>query len=319
MLQPLALTAVTRRELRAVPGGLATLRDEVGRVAGPQAAEPRPAPGPVALTAAAAAAVVALPLAVAGTAALSTLDGQWWRWAGVAALLSAAARLVSGRALAVAVGRRLSTARATVADVLAAGRGRPPVAAVRYLSRLAVPPGEAVPALHRLLVANRGVRVAAAGAAAAWLALGGSVSWRGPELPAGLLVAAAAAVLFAAGRRWPRTGAGPAASGPGRPYGRLVGPVMLAVALEAIAFGAVADAAGTGLPTQTAAGLYLMVALPAALLVPAGLPEGLLFLALSAAGVPPAAACLAAVAGRLITYWLPAGVAAAAELAGRRR
>lgn len=160
LLQPLALSAATRRELRAHPGLLAELRHKLARSLGCETdppLEPLPRVGPrtvVALLVGVVAVHLLIPQVAELRQTLDALKRARWDWLVPAALASGFTYLMATVALLAASGRPLPFGRtllaqlaASVANRLAPGGAGGAGANVRYLERSGVARAEAIAAV----------------------------------------------------------------------------------------------------------------------------------------------------------------------------
>lgn len=298
-LAPLCLAGATRKELRARPGLLPALQDEVRRrLALPDPLRPEFGP-PGVLARVAVAAGVALVLigvpALAGVnAVLKSVEVGGWRWLGGAVALAFLARVAMAAAAMLTVDGRLSVGRtfgaSTVADgaTLLHGRSGWRRAAARFLERTGVLPEPAQRAIDRFAAA---AIVAATVVAVTTLVLGvveGRLGgWRTPEalVPAILLGAGAWALVLIGQwlakwhgvRKQPGSVAGPqrhltgtlidavlvtrraTAATPARSWWPLLGWSVLGVALEASALAAALHAVGGQVPLLATAAVYAVL------------------------------------------------------------
>ncbi|MGY1593598.1 phosphatase PAP2 family protein [Geodermatophilus sp. SYSU D00708] len=338
-LAPLSLSSATRAEVRADRPRLDALRTAVRRrldLPDPDRPEFGP-PGAAARLAVAAGCVLVLvgvPLLAGAPGLVDAVEDDGWRWLGAAVALAVLARAGHATAALLTVERRLALGRtygasmgAEGASLLHGGEGWRRSAA-RFLERAGVLPDAARRAVARFVT---GEVVAAVLVAAGTLALalqeGRLGSWRTPAalVPAVALGLGAWALVMAGQwlarrndtgphvrRQVVRTlGRGPGRDGAGWPWhrGAQVGWSVVGVALEAAALAAAMHAVGASVPVLATATAYAGLHLLWALLPAAGAPgaaEVTLLLALTALGAPLADACAAALAFRLLVFWIPA-------------
>ena len=321
-LQPLALTAATRRGLRHHLGLLRQLRDMVATlagttVAGTTVAEAEPAPkvglASVARLVVPGLAAVALLVVLVGAGAVgSELSSGSWRWTGAAVLASVAAVLTEAAAWVAATGRRLGLGRTAAVRVLATGSGAAEGDRVllRYLQRCGLTGTEAELTLRRAKAAR--VVVWSAGMALAATAMWGSgAAWRRPEhLPALLATAVAIGLAVGAVSRRPRRvrpdlratfGVAPAA--------RLVLWVSVAASVGFGALALVASVKAFGGSAAVPAVLFVGLAATASARFAPGVTEIALVVGLSAAGVAGVAAVAAVLLVRVLAFWVPVAAA----------
>ncbi len=295
-LAPLTLSSVTRNGIRARPGRLEALRQEIRRrleLPDPSRPEFGP-PGPVARLAVAAGIAVVLvgvPLLAGATDVAESIEVGGWRWLGGALALVVLARAAMAASALLTVERRLSLGRTFGATMAADGAtllhgrtgwGR---SAARFLERVGVLPAEARRATDRFVA---GSIVAAVVVALVTLVLalaeGRLTGWEMPEalLPA-VLLGLAAWLLILAGQ-WlarrngaataPESGSEPARHvtrtlreafpTPGRraaspaawSWGAQLGWATLGVALEAAALAAALHAFGGEVPLLATTTVY---------------------------------------------------------------
>jgi undecaprenyl-diphosphatase len=349
LLQPLALTAATRRGLRSRPGALRELQAAVARRAGVELdgtapetltrVRPRTVLG---LVVGAVAVHVLLPQAAELRHTVDALRTARWAWLIPAAAASALTYVLAASGIAAASGQPLPTGRTTlvqlassVANRLAPGGLGGAATNVRYLQRSGLDRSEAVAAVGVTSAVGflvHGVGLLAVGLAVAF-GHGGSAR---PHLPDGwtLLVVAAAALAVAGvlrtafGREWilpsiratsgdmrdvfdqPRRAARIVVAAIG-----VTGGYILALAASLHAFGAHGS-------LLTVAAAYLAgAAIGSASPTPGGLGavEAALVAGLTRLGVAAGPAIAGVLAFRLITYWLPILPGALAVRALRRR
>jgi undecaprenyl-diphosphatase len=309
-LEPLTVSAETRRAMRERPGLLSSLRREVRRrldVPDPD----RPEFGPVsplarvAVAAGAALVLIGMPLLAGATAVVESVEEGGWRWLGGAVVLALLARAALATAAMLTVDRRISVGRTFGASAVAegatllhghAGWRR---AAVRFLERAGVLPRVAQRAVDRFVA---GSVVAAAVVAVVTLFLaqveGRLTSWQTPEavVSATLLGLGAWALVLAgqwlAGRSVPANGhpvprrsaplprtlrdvvtSRPEDGGPAQSgWWPQVGWSVVGVALEAATLGCALHAVGGDVPILATATAYAALHLLWSLLPVTGLP-----------------------------------------------
>lgn len=335
-LAPLALSSVTRLQLRARRSLLAELRDELYRRLGVPDPE-APAIGRIgagARAAIAAAAALLLLSLVRVTGAVSVLEAvelNGWRWLGAALVLAVLGRAAAAAATVVGAGHRVAVGRtsgaqlaASTAELLKGHRGAG-AAATRYLQRTGLPPGQARTALRRSSVAGVAAAALVAAVAVVLGVLDGRLdTWRAPESVVPLVaVAAGVFALTTVGHLLAGRGAAALDEMPEDDAGRAerrssatrwaaqVAWAALAVAVDAAALGAALHGFGGRLPLLATAAVYAVLRLlwstvPATSLP--GLAEVALILALTSLGEPVASACAGVLAFRLLTFWAPAAV-----------
>jgi undecaprenyl-diphosphatase len=333
-LAPLSLSSATRAGIREDRARLDALRTAVRRrldLPDPD----RPEFGPpglaarLAVAAGSAVVLVGVPLLAGAPGLADAVEDNGWRWLGAALVLAVLARAAHATAALLTVDRRLALGRtygasmaAEGASLLHGGEGWRRSAA-RYLERAGVLPDAARRAVDRYVA---GEVVAAVVVAAGTLALalqeGRLGNWRTPEalVPAVALGLGAWALVMAGQwlarrndtgphvrRRVLRTlGRGPERTGTGLAQ---AGWSVVGVALEGAALAAAMHAVGASLPVLATASVYAGLHLLWALLPATGAPgaaEVTLLLALTALGAPLADACAAALAFRLLVFWIPA-------------
>ena len=324
-LHALALTAETRRRLRASPDGLRRLRQQVAVGTGIDLAlvEPfriRSGLYPVATLVSAIGAVAGLVI-VAGPAEVgAALTSPGPRWLGLAVVALAAAEVSRAGGIVAALDRRLAIGRTVVARLSAlsaavlAGRRAGRDELVGYLERSGVPRADGRLGLRtahraRLVVGSL------ASAAALWAHWRQDVELSLPDHLAWLLLlgAAAGAVQVATGRpQWTR----PTDDGD-RPSPRSVDLAVLAVAATAemlarvVVTVAATAAMGAGAPIAGVVLTHLVCNGLAGRGPSAGAPgtgEVVMTIGLAAFGAPLAPAVAAALASRALLVWVPVAV-----------
>ncbi len=341
-LTPLALSAVTRAEIREDRSGLDRLRGAIRRrLALPDPDRPEfGRPGLAARLTVAAGSVLVLvgvPLLAGATAFVESVERGGWRWLGAALALAVLARAATAAAALLTIDRRLALGRtygasmvAEEASLLHGGEGWRRSAA-RFLERAGVSPEEARRAVDRYvagaIVAAVLVAAVTSGLAVAEGHLG---SWQTPEalVPAVALGLGAWALVLAGQWLARRHDTGPdvrrhvtltlrgGLAAPRRALwmrGAQLGWTAAGVALEGAALAAAMHAVGGSVPLLATATVYAGLHLLWSVLPVAGAPgaaEVALVLALTALGAPLAGACAAAFAFRLLVFWGPALVGA---------
>jgi len=341
-LAPLALSSVTRVQLRERRSLLTELRGEVRRrLALPDTDAPVIGRVPAGARVAAAAAVGLVFLGlVAVTGAASVLDAvelDGWRWLGAALALAVAGRVAGSAATVVGADHRLAVGRTYGAQLAAGsaelleGRASSRAAAARYLERAGLPPGTARTALHRSRVGTAAAAALVATSAVLLALLDGRLdTWRAP-VSAGPLVVLAAGVyaVTTVGHVLARRGAAVPADAPDDAgdaarrsgvtrWASHIGLAALATALDAAALGAALHGVGGGIPLLATAAVYATLRLICSAVPAAGGPgmaEVTLILALTSLGEPVSSACAGVLVFRLFTFWGPA--VAGSLLAGR--
>jgi len=341
LLQPLALSAGTRREVLARPGLLDELRGELGRLGAPAA---RPdqlvrlplRPEVIGAAALAAWALHHLVTRVAGVSELSdVLAGGSWRWLTVAGLAAAGGYLAAAVAQMAAAPIRLALGRTAVVQLAASfaskltapGQGSATVARC-YLRSAGLDEDAADRALGRTRAA--GLAVHAAALAAAWTAVA-RTSVRSGAVPGGraalvaiaVAIAALGAVLWRPLRRRATVRAVLAElrALPFAAASRTRGLVLLLFAAAGVTFARIAALAaslwafGPEPSLVVVAAAYLVVAAIAPLgPLPGGLGtvEAGLVVVLTALGTAAAPAVAGVLAYRLLTFVAPIGPGAVA-------
>ena len=345
LLQPLALSTATRRQMAAEPGALEALREAMAAAGAP--VDPRHLLRvrlrPAMLVAVAAGGYVTHHLlvgAVGASAVASQLGDSHWRWVVAATVAGLLPFLFAALALSAAAGRGLALGR-TIAGQLAstmASRGSPSGHAgaqvsTAYLCAAGMPARDAEDAVDLTRAAGLAVHAVAL-AAMGGLALVEGLRVAGPPRPASLVVAALAvsvvvgavgwlpasrrALVHASVRRLRllrRLGTD------GRSARLLLAQVALTASL-AVSFLAALRSVSVSVPIAAAVTLYLGAwALAAGGPLPGGLGvvEPALAAGLMVLGVPAAPAVAAVVVFRAVTYWLPLLPGAFAYLRLRRQ
>jgi uncharacterized membrane protein YbhN (UPF0104 family) len=348
LLQPMALTAATRRDVRHRPHLLTDLRAAVARAAGVEmeAAPPKPLtrvrPRTVAALLVGAVAVhVLVPQAAELRHTLDALRGAHWAWLVPAAAASALTYVMAALAITAASGLALPIGRTTLvqlassaANRLAPGGLGGAVTNVRYLQRSGLDRTGAVTAVG--LTSAVGFVVHAVGLAAVGIA----VSQAGvihPRLPHNwtVLVAVAVALALAGlllGTPFARRRLRPVLATTARGLGELVrsprrtGVLILAAGFVTggyiLALTAALHAFGAHPSLVTVAAAYLAgAAIGSASPTPGGLGavEAALVAGLTRLGVAAGPAVAGVLSFRLVTYWLPTLPGALAVRVLRRR
>ncbi|MGY1704822.1 phosphatase PAP2 family protein [Geodermatophilus sp. SYSU D00697] len=340
-LAPLSLSSATRAQVREDRSRLESLRTAVRRRLDLPDPE-RPEFGPpgvgarVAVATGAGLVLVGVPLLAGTTPLLESVEHGGWRWLGAALTLAVLARAAHAAAALLTVDRRLALGRTYGAGMVADwasllhGHEGWRRSAARFLERAGVLPAAARAAIDRFVT---GAIVAAVLVAAGTLALavveGGLGNWRAPQA----LVPAVALGLCAWGlvlvgqwmaRRHDPAGAGRRdlthtlregltlmRAGTGAPWrrGEQLAWAVVGVGLEGAALAAALHAVGGSVPLLATATVYAGLHMLWSVLPVTGAPgaaEVALVLALTALGAPLASACAAALAFRLLTFWVPA-------------
>jgi undecaprenyl-diphosphatase len=331
LLAPLALSRVTREQLRERPGSLTALVDELRRQLRLPAEERvtptrRSVGAASAVWVAAGAVLIGMPVAAGARSVLETMELNGWRWIGAAVIAALAALVAAAVVTERALGSRIAVARvircrlAYAASGLPNGRRAGRHAALRGLARSGVPMADADRALS-VASAATGIATGVVGLActSAWL-VQGIGAWHWPELPAVLPALAGSAVLLVGAARLSagrverladeRTGAALRRGLPRGLRGRALVPVWAAasVILETLAFLAALNGVGSTVPALSGAVVYLAVRTAAAavpLIDLPGVAELALLAGIRAAGDPLAIACAGVLIARLLTFWLP--------------
>lgn len=330
LLQPLALSAGTRRAVLARPGLLDGLRGALGvDNVGPDRVVRLPLqPTVIGAVVLAVWALHHLVTRVGGVGELAEVVGSaGWRWLVVAAVAAATGYLAAAIALMAAAPTHLALGR-TAAVQLASGfasKMTPPgegsaIVSVAYLRFVGVGPVEADEAVRRTRVAGLVTHVVGLGASWAWLAGGGI---RAGGVPGGsaapIVVIAGLAVLAVVlwrplGRRSAVTNlfadlrALPAGMRPPMRGVALLAGVAGVTVARVGALSACLWAFGAEPSFLASAGAYLAVAAIAHLgPLPGGLGtvEAGLIVALAALGVPATPAVAGVLAYRILTFWAP--------------
>lgn len=333
LLQPLALSAGTRRDVLGHPGLLQELRVALGERDGVSVGREKLVrlplrPGVVGAAALAVWALHHLVTRVAGVGELVDVVGVGsWRWLLLGALAAASGYVAAAAALMAAVPIRLPLGRTTAVQLAAgfASKMTPPgqgnlTVVTRYLHAVGLDPVEADQAVRRTRAAGLAVHVTAL--SVSWALLARS-SFHSSALPGGWVVLVAVvvslsvlgAVLWQPLRRGPgiRAALGDLWALPTdlRAHTRAV-PLLVGAAGVTAARVAALDAAlwafGSKPSLLVVTGVYLAVAAIAPLgPLPGGLGvvEAGLVVGLSALGVPAAPAVAGILAYRLLTFWAP--------------
>ncbi|MFW3168598.1 phosphatase PAP2 family protein [Geodermatophilus sp. CPCC 206100] len=337
-LTPMSLTAATRAGVRADPDRLAALRRALrARLGLPDPDRPEfGPPGPLArlaVGAGSALVLVGVPVLAGATEFFDVLEDGGWRWLGAALAFAVLARAANAAAALMTVERRLALGRTYAASLVAEsasllhGSEGWRRSASRFLERAGVLPDDARRSTGRYVVGA----VVAAGVVAGGMLIMAVVEghlgkWDAPDALAdavALGVAAWALVLVGqrlAGRH--DTAPGPRRRLPsllatlvrmptGDPWrwGGQFGWSIAGVLLEAATLAAAMHAAGGAVPLLATASVYAAMHLLWSVVPVTGAPgaaEVGLLLALTALGAPLASACAAALAFRVLTFWVPA-------------
>jgi len=345
LLQPLALSTATRRQLAAQPSALEALRDAMAEAGAP--VEPRSLLRvrlqPAVLLAVAAGGYVThhLLIAAAGAAAVGTLLGDSrWRWVAIAAVSGLLPFVFAALALSAAVGRPLALGR-TVASQLAstfvargsANGGGSGEVTTAYLCAAGLRARDADDAVGLTRAAGFVVHSAAIVMAGA-IAVADGFRFGEPPRRATIVIVALAITVLAGVVGWLPAGRRAVVRstvkrlrllGRLRLDGRSVRLLLAQVALTgslAVSFLAALRAVSVSVPVAAAVSLYLLCAavaaggpLPGGLaVIEPALAAGLMVLDVSA--VPAVAAVIVF---RAVTYWLPLLPAAAAYRRLRRQ
>jgi glycosyltransferase 2 family protein len=328
LLQPAALAAATRADLKARPGLLAELRERAAAAAGtePPPLEPltRVRPRTLLLLVAAGFAVhLLLPQVGELQQTLGALQGARWTWLAVGLVLSAASYLAAAVAQVGAVDPPLALGRTTLVQVASSFANRLTPASlggiglnVRYLQRAGMDRPAAVAAVA--VNATAGVLVHVLGLLVAAF-LVGHTKLHTVQIPRGwpVLVALAAgglALWSPLGRRrlvLPALRAGRELVGvlrrPGKAAQLLGGSAGVTLSY-ALALAGCLAAFGAHLPLASTVAVYLAGAAVASVSpTPGGLGamEAALVAGLTAVGAPTGPAVAGVLAFRLLTFWLP--------------
>lgn len=330
LLQPLALSAGTRRAVLAHPGLLDELRGALGvDKVGPESVIRLPLhPTVIGAVVLAAWALHHLVTRVGGVGELGEVVGSAsWRWLVVAAVAAGAGYLASAIALMASAPTRLAFGRTAAVQLAAsfASKMTPPgegsaIVSVSYLRFTGVGAAEADEAVRRTRVAGLVTHVVGLGASWSWLAGAGIRSGLIPGGSAALIVAVAmfAALAIALWRPLGRRSAVTNVLADLRALPAGIRPPMRGVVLLAGAVGVTLSRVGVlsaclwafgAEPSFVAsAGAYLAVAAIAHLgPLPGGLGtvEAGLIVALAAVGVPATPAVAGVLAYRILTFWAP--------------
>jgi len=344
-VQPLALSAATRRKLSARPDALDSLHRAMAAVGVP--IEPRPLLRlrlrPAMLIAAGAGGYVThhLLIGAAGLAGVtSMLAESRWRWLVVTAAAGSLQFLFAALALTAAAGRPLAIGR-TVASQLAstlASRGSltghgSTEASAAYLRAAGMPTAAAEDAVHLTRAAGLAVHSAVL-LVAGGAALVGGIPIVEPPRPASLVVTGLAVALLAGAAGWLPASRRALVRATFRRLGLLrrlrtdrhgwglLGWQAALTASLAASFLAALEAVSVSVPTAAAVALYLAAsALAAGGPLPGGLGvvEPALAAGLMVLGAPAAPAVAAVIVFRAVTYWLPLVPAALAFRRLRRQ
>lgn len=336
LLQPLALTAETRRQVAAQEGLLDRLRAQAAATAGGTAPPlehlPRVRLRTLLLVVLAGLGLYALLPSVgelsAGMRAVQTAD---WRWLGAALAASALSYVAAAVALSGAAGRALAPLPTVVGQLAASFANRVTPAGLgalalnaRLLERSGLTRPAAVGAVALTSAAGVVVHVSLLGTALVWLArsrdgavveLGGGLpSWAAVALGLAALSAVGGVLLTPIGRRrlLPPLRAGSAAFAGVLRHPRQAGTLLTGAVgvtssyIAAIAASAAALDLGLSLP-EIATAYLAGAALASAVPTPSGLgaAEAALAAALVAVGAALGPAVATVLAFRLVTFWLP--------------
>ncbi len=332
LLQPAALPAATRADLKARPGLLAELRQRAAAAAGtgPPPLEPltRIRPRTLLLLVAAGFAVhLLLPQVGELRQTLAALQAAHWTWLAAGLLLTAASYLAAAVAQLGAVDPPLALGRTTLVQVASSFANRLTPASlggiglnIRYLQRAGMDRPAAMAAVTANTAAGALVHLLGLLVAAALVGharLGAAHIPRGwPELVAlaGVLAAGGLALWSPLGRRrlvFPALRAGRELAGVLRRPGKaaqLLGGSAGVTLTYALALAGCLAAFGAHLPLASTVAVYLAGAAVASLSpTPGGLGamEAALVAGLTAVGVPTGSAVAGVLAFRLFTFWLP--------------
>jgi uncharacterized membrane protein YbhN (UPF0104 family) len=331
LLQPLALSAATRRQLAARPGALATLHATMAAAGAP--VDPRPMLRirlrPAMLIAVAAGGYVTHHLligAVGAGAVGAQLSDSRWRWVAAATVTGLLPFLFAALGLSAAAGQGLALGR-TIASQLAsalASRGVPTGSgstdvSTAYLCAAGMRPVDAEDAVHLTRAAGLAVHIVGI-VAAAGLALADGLRVAEPPRRATALVAALVLAISAGLVGWlpasRRAVVRAAVQRLGlirrlRPDSRSIRLLLAQLALTAtlaLSFLAALRAVSVSVPIAAAVALYLVSwALAAGGPLPGGLGvlEPALAAGLMVLGVPAAPAVAGVLVFRAATYWVP--------------
>jgi len=331
LLQPLALSAATRRQLTAQPGLLDALRDEMA--AAGASVDPRHLLRvrlrPAKFVAVAAGGYIThhLLIGAAGASSVaSVLAGSRWRWVAAAAVTGFLPFLFAASALSAAAGRRLALGRSVasqLASTLASrgsrrGHGSAEVSTA-YLCAAGLPAPEAEDAVHLTRAAGFAVHAIVI-LAAGGVALADGFRVAEPPRPAALVVTALAVAVLAGLAGWlPASRRALARAAvqrvrllrrlrTDRRSARLLAAQAALTGSLALSFLAALRAVSVSVPIAAAVTLYLASwALAAGGPLPGGLGviEPALAAGLMVLGVPAAPAVAGVVVFRAATYWLP--------------
>ena len=332
LLQPAALAAATRADLKGRPGLLAELREQAAAAAGtePPPLEPltRVRPRTLLLLVAAGFAVhLLLPQVGDLRQTLAALQGARWTWLAVGLVLSAASYLAAAVAQLGAVDPPLALGRTTLVQVASSFANRLTPASlggiglnVRYLQRAGTDRPAAVAAVAVNTAAGALLHVLGL-LVAAFLA--GHTELHTAQIPRGWPVLVALAAVLATGglalwsplgrRRLvvPALRAGRELAGVLRRPGKaaqLLGGSAGVTLTYALALACCLAAFGAHLPLVSTVAVYLAGAAVASVSpTPGGLGamEAALVAGLTAVGAPTGPAVAGVLAFRLLTFWLP--------------
>jgi uncharacterized membrane protein YbhN (UPF0104 family)/membrane-associated phospholipid phosphatase/tRNA A-37 threonylcarbamoyl transferase component Bud32 len=337
LLQPPALGAATRADLKTRPGLLAELRKRAAAATGtePPQLEPltRVRPRTLLLVVAGGFAVhLLLPQVGELRQTLAALERARWEWLAIGLVLSAASYAAAALAQLGAVDLALPPGRTTLVQVASSFANRLTPASLggigvnlRYLERAGLDRPAAVAAVAVNTAAGALVHVGGLLVVVALIRVepGGQAGLRAAHLPEGWPVLLALAVALAAsglvlwsplGRRrivTPALRAGRELAAvlrrPGKAAQLLGGSVGVTLSY-ALALACCLAAFGAHLPLVTTVAVYLVgAAVASASPTPGGLGamEAALVAGLTAVGAPAGPAVAAVLAFRLLTYWLP--------------
>jgi len=331
LLQPLALSTATRRQLAAQPGALGALRDTMAAAGVP--VDPRDLlrvrlqPAMLVAVGTGGYVIHHLLVGAAGASAVASqlADGRW-RWVAAATVTGLLPFLFAALALSAAAGRGLALGR-TVASQLAstlASRGAPSGhgsagVSTAYLCAAGMRRRDAEDAVHLTRAAGLAVHAVAV-VAAAGLALADGLRVAEPPRSAALVVAALAVAVVAGLGGWLPASRRALARAAVRRLrllrrlrtdGRSVRLLLAQTALTAslaLSFLAALRAVSVSVPIAAAVTLYLASwALAAGGPLPGGLGvvEPALAAGLMVLGVPAAPAVAGVIVFRAATYWMP--------------
>jgi uncharacterized membrane protein YbhN (UPF0104 family)/membrane-associated phospholipid phosphatase/tRNA A-37 threonylcarbamoyl transferase component Bud32 len=334
LLQPLALSTATRTDLKARPGLLEELRQQVAELTGvtlaPVAQLTRVSKRAVLLLIGAAMAIyLALPLLGGLRQFWNALRSMQWEWVGAATFWTALRYVMASVAVWAALGRRLALGRTILVQLAASAFNRLTQKEVgdeglseRYLERAGVKGEDARAAVTRTHAAGVLVHLAGLVAVILSLALRGVEGLEFPERAplliiflVGMALAGMALLLRSPHRQQSMAAVGSTARrelrevlrDPWRAVQLFIG-VAGVTAANVLALAATAQALGVALPLVQVAGIYLAGALLAA---PSPTPGNLggievaLVLGLAVFGVPAGPAVAVVLTYRVLTFWLP--------------